>query len=301
MPLAISRGLATSLTAVLLWALGLTLIKYLSFFFGVLTQNFFRYLSAGAFMLILLYYSQGRHGIRFRATLKRSLIPAAFVTAFQTLTVYGVYTTKATIAAFLLRLSVVFVGLFSYILFREERAILVNRWYIIGTVISMTGVMGMSLKFDQPSVFLDYGALLVLLGSAFWGFYIVSLRFYLRDEDPLPFTSAVFSISSMMFLPLAILEGGIRRIQEIPPSVGLLLPFSGIIAVGLGNWMNMIAIKELGAVIPSTLQLLTPFVATVFLWIVVGEVATPIELLFGLLVVTGCGIVVKATTAQRSR
>ena len=287
------KGILAALTAVVLWALGVVLIKYLSYSFSVMFQNFFRYFSASIIMLIIYLYINKKKLYFSKDSFKKSLLPAFLVFVFQTVTVHGIYLTKASIASFLVRLNVIFVAIISFFLFEEERKKLLNKKYLVSIFLSMIGVSGLTLRVTTlyTGLSLDMGALLVLIGSVFWAFYGISINSFIRNEDPLLFTTLVFSNATIMFLPTILFNlnenTGISSYNTF-----FILVISGILSIGIGNWMNMIAIKELGIVTSSLIQQVIPFLAALFSYFMLGETLTLAELMFGLLIVVGVLLII---------
>jgi len=287
------KGILAALTAVVLWALGVVLIKYLSYSFSVMFQNFFRYFSASIIMLIIYLYTNKKKLYFSKDSFKKSLLPAFLVFVFQTVTVHGIYLTKASIASFLVRLNVIFVAIISFFLFEEERKKLLNKKYLVSIFLSMIGVSGLTLRVTTlyTGLSLDMGALLVLIGSVFWAFYGISINSFIRNEDPLLFTTLVFSNATIMFLPTILFNlnenTGISSYNTF-----FILVISGILSIGIGNWMNMIAIKELGIVTASLIQQVIPFLAALFSYFMLGETLTLAELMFGLLIVVGVLLII---------
>lgn len=287
------KGILAALTAVVLWALGVVLIKYLSYSFSVMFQNFFRYFSASIIMLIIYLYTNKKKLYFSKDSFKKSLLPAFLVFVFQTVTVHGIYLTKASIASFLIRLNVIFVAIISFFLFEEERKKLLNKKYLVSIFLSMIGVSGLTLRATTlyTGLSLDMGALLVLIGSVFWAFYGISINSFIRNEDPLLFTTLVFSNATIMFLPTILFNlnenTGISSYNTF-----FILVISGILSIGIGNWMNMIAIKELGIVTASLIQQVIPFLAALFSYFMLGETLTLAELMFGLLIVVGVLLII---------
>jgi len=289
------KGLLAIASTIILWSLAIVLIKYLSHYFDVATQNWIRYSSASLFLLLLSL--NRRKELMRMAFDKSTLLPALLIFTYQTLTVHGLYITKSTIASLLMRTSVVFTVLLSYILFKEERHIIKSKEFILGSLIAFVGVVGI---YYRPGEVIgqdeSLGMFLVLVGSLVWSGYIVSVRRFLKGRDPLLFTTVVISLSSLLFIPHVIVSGDLLQVLKTTLEVNVILVISGILGVGLGNWMNYIAMKELGAVIPSVLQLLVPLLTGILSFVILGETLLPNEVLFGVILLIGCSIVIWHTT-----
>ena len=287
------RGLFYAFMAAVCWSIGTIFVKFLQNFYGVNTQNAYRFLSAGL-LLMLIYLSRERDlPLGIYRVLRKATVAAVVVNIFQTILIAGIYLTKASTAAFLMRLSAVFVGLMGYIFYAEERKLVKNPKYLVGLALALVGVSGFTLKFGGGAIF-DLGALLILTSSVLWSLYIILLKKHSRDEDPLLFTSLIFIVGGTMFLPFSFAEGGLEQIVNAPVLVTFLLVFSGFISIGFSNWSNIVAINRVGAVVASTIQLIQPVLTAVFAVVLLSETIALREVLLGLVILAGNGLVVYA-------
>ena len=287
------RGLFYAFMAAVCWSIGTIFVKFLQNFYGVNTQNAYRFLSAGL-LLMLIYLSRERGlPLDIYRVLRKATVAAVVVNIFQTILIAGIYLTKASTAAFLMRLSAVFVGLMGYIFYAEERKLVKNPKYLVGLALALVGVSGFTLKFGGGAIF-DLGALLILTSSVLWSLYIILLKKHSRDEDPLLFTSLIFIVGGTMFLPFSFAEGGLEQIVNAPVLVTFLLVFSGLISIGFSNWSNIVAINRVGAVAASTIQLIQPVLTAVFAVVLLSEAIALREVLLGLTILAGNVLVVYA-------
>ncbi|RLE73230.1 MAG: hypothetical protein DRJ37_00845 [Thermoprotei archaeon] len=279
-------------TASLSWALGVALIKYLSASFTIVQQNFSRYLMAAFFLFAL--YSYFRREIPLSSErLVRALGPAFLVFLFQTPATTGIYLTKASTVAFLLRLNVVFLAVLAFIIYEDERRIIKDPLFLLGLLLGMVGVGGLTFKSGFDLNLIDLGAFLAGLSALMWALFILSIKYFLKEEDALAYSSIVYLEAGLMFMPFLVIEIPNSGFISPSPLELIILLFSGVISIGIGNWMNMVAVKNLGAMIPSMIQMLTPFLAAFFSYLLLGENMTVIEAFFGVLIVIGSGCSLK--------
>ncbi|MCD6510830.1 MAG: DMT family transporter [Thermoprotei archaeon] len=294
------KGYLGILGTLILWSWAVIFIKILASYFDPITQNFYRYSSAAlALTIISASLSNTRKHVRLKITWTL-IVPAVMVFLYQIFTVYGIYMTEATIAALLMRTNVIFTNAMSFLLFEEERRLIGTRKFMLGLLIAFIGIIGVTLRdsHDIGALTIDLGALMVLLGTIFWASYTVSVKISLREADPLILTTIVFSLASLFFLPVTLLLGDIGLVMKVSPDVNLMLIGSGILCVGIGNFLNYIAIMELGVAVTASLQLMTPLLTGVFSYMVMGERLTEMDLLFGGLLLLGCGMIIRQTTLQ---
>lgn len=284
----------SSLGAIILWSMGIIFIKYLSKFFTVSMQNFLRYLSAAVFLLMISLFL-GKFSINFIRKNFRYIFLAAFtVFLYQTISVTGVYLIPTTIATILMKLNVFFTSIMAYIVYSDEREIILSKRFLIGVFLAFFGTAGIAtegfnlknLSFSNQN-FIGY--ILIILGAFFWSLYTIIIKKIVADIDKLFLTAIIFIFSSPMFIPLTLFEGNF--LQNIGLEIFLILILSGILSVGLGNALNYISIEGLGASITSVIQLLTPFFTGIFSYVFLGERISLIDIFFGVMVITGCGII----------
>ncbi len=291
-----ARGYMAVAATIILWAWAVVFIKILSFFLDPVTQNFYRYLSATMFLYVLSGIRHERGGrVPSIITL---VLPATFVFLFQMFTVYGLYLTSPTVAALIMRTNAIFVNIMAYILVKEERAIISSKMFVVGLLLGLIGAMGLTAceGGDVGGISLDVGALLILAGTLFWASYVISIRILVKEAEPLKLTTRVFTLASSFFLPAVLLAGDVYRPLRLSWEINLLLLGSGVLCVGLGNFMNYIALKELGASVTSSLQLLIPLFTGIFSYITLGERLSLLHMMFGAMLLVGCGLILKATT-----
>ncbi|MEM2920709.1 MAG: DMT family transporter [Candidatus Bathyarchaeia archaeon] len=297
------KAAIAEISAIFLWALGNVFIAHLSIFFDNFTQNFFRYISAAVLLLVFsLTFYRGRYLASLRY-LKHLLALAAVVFLFQIFYVEGIVLASPTVGSLITRLSVVFVDLLSFLFFPEERALVRNTRFIIGTIVALIGVFGVVLSgsslFHTSSEFLE-GILSLFVASALWAVYTIILRVSLRKIDPLSTTTNTYLISGIMFAPLLATYGEFSKIFEVSTFVTLYLAFSGFISVGVGNLLNSYAIQRLGASLPANLQLLLPVFTGALSFIILNEPMPLEKLIASALTLLGCWLILSIRVNDKS-
>lgn len=285
------------LLTILLWSLGNIFIAYLNLFFDNYTQNFFRYISAAITLLIFSLALNRNKYFSSLKNLKTLTVPILTVFIFQIFNVYGIVFTTPTIGTLITRLSVIFVDIFSFFLFSEERVTIMNKKFIVGTLLSFLGVIGVvlsgsSLFYSSQMFFI--GVLLLILTSILWATYIVSVKVALRNSDPLSVSTNVFLISGAMYFPFSVLTGGVYKVFSESLAINFILVVSGILSIGIGNFLNYYAIQELGASLSTNLQLLIPIVTGILSVITFNEPMPFYKVVFSLLTLVGCWLVLRA-------
>ena len=297
----VKNGLICAITTLFLWSQAPIAIKYLSAYFDVNTQNFFRYILAGLF-LVALYYKEIIHEIH-KLSFLSLIIPATLLFLYQTAFVTGIYLTTATIAALLLRLTVIFTSFFAYLFFKEERAIITSKSFIVGTAIAMIGatliVITSGQIIDNSNVNI-LGSILIVLSDILWSLYLISVKMNLRNTNPQVLSSLLITLAGTFFLPISLIKKSIFAVLHAPPFANLLIIISGIMFVGVGNLLNYIAINELGVAIPSALQLASPLLTAISSIVIFHEEMPLSKIISGMFIMSGCSLIIYSSYTKQS-
>ena len=288
------------LLTVFLWALGFIFIAYLDLFLDNYTQNFFRFTSAGLFLLFFsLLLNKEKYLASFK-NFRRLLVPTVMVFAYQIFNVYGIALTTPTIGTLVTRLSVIFVDVLSFFLFSEEKAIIRDKGFLAGTGIALVGVFGVilsgsSLFYKDGAIVMFYlGILSLLVTAMLWAAYIISAKVLLEKVDPLSATTSIFLVSGFMYLPFSILSNGFFKIFEVGSIIIVYLVISGILSIGIGNLLNYYAMQKLGASVSTNLQLLIPLFTAILSVVFFGEPMPFEKIVSSAATLVGCWFIVRS-------
>jgi len=268
-----SRGRAY--TALLLstvgWALAPVFIRYLSAHYDPYTQSFVRYVSAA---VALVPWCLCRYPAEVRRALARwkALAAIALVTlVMQTAWTVAIYHTTATAAQLILKVQVPMVIIMSYLVFHEERFVILSPRFLIGTALALVGVAGVLMR--DPSVrwfpAFDLAFALLMLVNVLWSFYIVGSRHTCKDLHPVPMFTVVAVMVSVGFFPVMLLKGDTASIGAAGLWVGAVAFLSGMVSISIAHCAFHYAQVRLGAAFCTSLQLVNPlatYLVALFLW-----------------------------------
>ncbi len=126
------------------------------------------------------------------------------------------------------------------------------------------------------------GGALIALATLAWGIdNNLSQRLSLRD--PLQIATLKAAGASLPMLGLALLLG--HRFPLLPATLALLV--IGALGYGISIWLDLLALRDLGAAREAVLFATAPFVGALFSLLVLGDAATPTLLLAAALMVAG--------------
>lgn len=287
-----SVGTLACLGAVCCWSSGPVFIRLLSAHVDVYTQNFFRYLIACAFWLPFLIFYCRKHKPG-KVIWVKSFWPAVINVCSQVLWASALYYIDPGFTVLLSKSSTVWVIVFSFMLFADERLILKNKRLWVGFVLSIVGVVGvMMFKEGFGSEKTLTGVILVLMFSLVWAVYTVSIKVCFKNID-VRVGFSVISIYTVVGLGvLALLFGEPSQAFSIGLRPWAYIVFSGVLSIAFAHTLFYTSIKRIGATIPSLVLLVTPFTTLLVSHLVIGESLSGFQWVFGIVLTVGCGFIV---------
>lgn len=276
---------------VLVWSISPVLIKWLSRYFDIHTQNFYRFLAAGISLSLMARINYPGPWSTALKKLRSFLWPAIFVIATQILWVSGIYLSKASLAVLMGKLDLIFIILFSCLIFHDERKVVKSNRFKLGVILALIGVTGVTLGQGRVSVEIGWGMVLIFLSRITWALYTVTVKITTAKFPSIISSALVMSIGSAFLFPVGLRWGHLRQLLETPFWVGVLLFASGIICIGVGQGLFHRNVQKIGTVITSSFILSTPLLTLVFAYLLLGERLTLFQILSGLLIMTGCYII----------
>jgi drug/metabolite transporter (DMT)-like permease len=272
---------AMLLGTVLLWALNVTVTKYM-FDHGwkPLAYGTIRYFVAISLFWVFTYYRERSFRIA-RADLRFVLIAALMIFLNQLCFVYGVKLAHASTVALLLGTTPIFIGLIS-VAFGLER-IASSFW--IAALITFGGVALIAVANGSVGSSL-HGTLLAIATAATWGCYSVAIAQLMRSYSPFRISALVLAIG---WVPLALVS--IPQLGEEHFSFGwkVWLGF-GYAVIGplfLTNILWFTSIDRVGASRAALFANMQPFFAVFFALILLGESLHVLEIAGGVLIFAG--------------
>lgn len=144
------------------------------------------------------------------------------------------------------------------------------------------------------------GDLMFIAGAVFWAIYSVLARIASRRFTPVSTTVYGTAFGTLVLIPLAVLEGGVGRLQSAPPEalagVAYLAVFGTVGAFVLFN----LGVARIGAARASAFALLVPVVGVLSSVALLGERLGPLTILGGVVVLIGLWLVEHRGTAHQA-
>lgn len=270
------------LGTVLLWALNITVTKYM-FERGWLPLAYgtIRYFAAISLFWIFTYRRERSFRVE-REDWPLVLLAALFIFANQVCFVYGVKLAQASTVALLLGATPVFIGVITVVLRLEA----LSKAFWIGALVTFAGV-GLVAAAAEGGVGSSLDGDLIAIATAFtWAAYTVSIAPLMRRYSPYRISAVVLAIG---WVPLAALASVQLGDESFSFGWKVWLGF-GYAVVGplfLTNILWFTAIDRVGPSRASLFGNLQPFFAVVFALVLLGESLHPLEIAGGVLIFAG--------------
>ena len=269
------------LGTVLLWALNITVTKYM-FEHGwrPLAYGTIRYFVAIALFWAFTYWRERSFRIA-RSDVKLVLLAALMIFLNQLCFVYGVKLAHASTVALLLGTTPIFIGLISLVLRLEH----LPGGFWIGALITFGGVALIALANGDVGASLQ-GTLIAIATAFTWACYSVTIAPLMRRYSPYRISALVLAIG---WVPLAALASAQLGEESFSFGWKVWLGF-GYAVIGplfLTNILWFTAIDRVGASRASLFANLQPFFAVFFALILLSESLDSLEIAGGVLIFAG--------------
>jgi len=282
------------------WSLGPIFIEQLTRYVDSRTQNALRYTVACLFWLPVLVHFM-RVGKFDRRTWSLAVVPTLANVIMQSLWAVIFYYVGPAFAVLLSKTSVLWVAAFSLLFFADERPLIRSHRFWLGLTLSFVGLLGVLCfkeGFSTPQT--STGIFIALVCAFMWGLYAISVKITLKDIDS-RCGFAVISIYTTIALWVgALWFGRPAECLDMPLSGWVGVIVSGITAIALGHVFFYTAIKRIGATVPSLVILAQPLVVFSISSFVFHERLNGLQLLFGMILLSGAALSVWAQEHVKS-
>ena len=276
------------------WSAGPIFIKYFTGYIDFWTQNFLRYLTACIFWLPFLIYSVRKRKVK-NIIWKIALLPAAANVVMQCFWAASFYYIDPTFMNLLIKSSLVWIAIFSIVFFEDERPLVRSKRFWLGLTLSVAGVCGvLACKEGFAERTTIIGIILALFAAFFWAVYTLTVRAAFKQADS-RISFAVICIYTVLGLGLLeLIFGEFAESLHMGVRQWLYLIISGIIPIAISHVLYYMAIKRIGATIPSLVLLASPFTVLAGSYIVFGETLSALQVVFGLVLIAGSALAIWA-------
>jgi drug/metabolite transporter (DMT)-like permease len=178
------------------------------------------------------------------------------------------------------RSTVIFTALLALILFPEERHVIRQWQFQVGTVLGLIGAVGVVCFQEgwQAGAMPLRGFAIAFVASFCWALYSVLVKRPSAMLGPIRSFGIVSFITSLLLLPLTIAFGKIETPLHVEARVNIILIVSAVTCISLAHVLYYVAIKKVGVALSQTLQLICPAGALGLSAFFFGERLTPAQL-----------------------
>ncbi|HEX3620521.1 MAG TPA: DMT family transporter [Candidatus Udaeobacter sp.] len=262
----LSKGYAAVFATVAIWSLPSLFMYYLNRFYDPWAQNFYRYSVACIAIAPLVLWRAHRLGqsINMRAV-RLCFLPCVPNVVHQVTQVMALFYIGPGVYTIFTRASVIFTALLALAFFPEERFVIRQWKFQIGTCLGLLGAFGV-IWFQPNAISHDQhvalpGLLIAFTATFCWALYGVLIKRPSAQLGSIRSFGIVSFITSGLLFPLTLIFGKIDTPIHTGAQANLILILSAVICITLAHVLYYVAIQQIGVALSQTLQLLCPAIA----------------------------------------
>src|SRR5437660_8688102 len=257
----LSEGYAAVFATILIWSTPSLFQYYLNRYYDPWAQNFYRYLVACVSIAPFLIYRIRRREqpVDWRA-ITICFVPCLPNVVHQVTQVIALSYMGPGVYTIFTRASVIFTALLALAFFPEERHVIRQWQFQLGTALGLIGAFGV--VWFQPgwkSGHIALPGLFVAFTATFcWALYGILVKRPSAQLGSIRSFGLISFITSALLLPLTCAFGKIGTPLHVGLHVNLILIVSAVSCITLAHVLYYVAIREIGVALAQTLQLLCP-------------------------------------------
>ncbi len=280
---------ALLLSTVLIWGFNYAIVKMTFRYFHPIAFNAVRFTVSSAAMFLVL--KMRGEGLRIASHDIRRILWLGFIANafYQFLFVLGLARTGAGNGALIMALSPVFAFLIGVATGRER----FSRGVLIGIIMSLAGVAAIVAFGSEGISFAGSwrGDLLMMAASICWGWQSAESTRLLGKYGPIRLTVATMIAGTAMMVPMSLPWIIAQPWPSIAPIAWLGLGYSALLSIAYGYFVWAHALNTIGVARTSVFNNLTPIVALLAGWLLLGENPLASQIAGVVLVLVGVFIV----------
>src|SRR5205807_1632825 len=257
----LSKGYAAVFATVFIWSLPSLFMYYLNRFYDPWAQNFYRYSVACIAIVPFVLWQIRRGGPRIDMhAIALCLVPCVPNVVHQITQVIALFYMGPGVYTIFTRASVIFTALLALAFFPEERHVIRQWQFQLGTLLGLIGAFGV--VWFQPgwqSGHIALPGLFIAFTATFcWALYGILVKRPSAQLGSIRSFGLISLITSALLLPLTCVFGKIGTPLQVGSHVNLVLIISAITCITLAHVLYYVAIHKIGVALAQTLQLLCP-------------------------------------------
>jgi drug/metabolite transporter (DMT)-like permease len=262
----LSKGYSAVFATVFIWSVPSLFMYYLNRSYDPWAQNFYRYSVACIAIMPLLLYQIRRGGPRIDMhAVKLCFLPCLPNVVHQVTQVMALFYIGPGVYTIFTRASVIFTALLALAFFPEERVIIRQWQFQLGTLLGLIGAFGViwfQANADLHSQHVALPGLFIAFTATFcWALYGVLIKRPSAELGSIRSFGLVSLITSALLFPLTLAFGKIATPLHAGAQSNLVLIISAVTCITLAHVLYYVAIREIGVALSQSLQLLCPAIA----------------------------------------
>ena len=276
-----SEGYAAVFATIVIWSTPSLFQYYLNRYYDPWAQNFYRYCVACLAIAPLMIYriQSGEQRLNWRAVIL-CFFPCLPNVVHQITQVMALFYMGPGVYAIFTRASVIFTALLALAFFPEERHVIRQWQFQLGTLLGLVGAFGV--VWFQPgwkSGHIALPGLFIAFTATFcWALYGILVKRPSAQLGSIRSFGLISLITSALLLPLTCVFGKIGAPLHAGWHVNLILIISAVTCITLAHVLYYVAIHKIGVALAQTLQLLCPAGALALSAWIFGERLTHAQL-----------------------
>ncbi len=296
----LSRGYLALFTTVAIWSAPSLFQYYLNRYYDPWSQNFYRYSVACMAIAPFVYYQMRRGAPKIDLhAIAICFIPCLPNVIHQITQVVALFYMGPGVYAIFIRSSVIFTALLALIFFPEERDIIRQWQFQVGTVLGLIGAFGVIWFQAGPHdrhIALP-GLAIAFTASFCWALYSTLIKRPSARLGSVRSFGIISVITSALLLPLTCLFGKIATPIHVGTHVNLILIISAVTCITIAHVLYYVAIQEIGVALAQTLQLLCPLGALALSAWIFGEQLTTAQVWSSAILLLGAFLAMRVKPA----
>src|SRR5215475_9804195 len=279
----LSEGYAAVFATVIIWSTPSLFMYYLNRYYDPWAQNFYRYLVAClAIAPLVIYQTHRGASLIDRRAVMMCLVPCIPNVVHQVTQVVALFYIGPGVYTIFTRASVIFTALLALAFFPEERLVIRQWQFQIGTLLGLIGAFGViwfqaNANSNDQHIALP-GLFIAFTATFCWALYGVLIKRPSTELGSIRSFGVVSFITSTLLLPLTLAFGKIGTPLHAGVEANLVLIISAVTCITLAHVLYYVAIREIGVALSQSLQLLCPAIAMALSAWLYGERLTHAQL-----------------------
>ena len=276
------KGYLLCFFGVFTWSFSEIMVKMLQGSVGPVSLSFLRFFFGSIFLYLIILLKKDTKDLFSFVIKRRNLMLFASIVGLglsNVLYFIGLQFTQANVGAAMYTTYTIFISIYSIFLLNERTNISLK---LIGYVIGFMGASILVTNF-QFNLFIEptylIGNFLLLLAAAIWACYsVMGKMIFQRLPDvknaEIKFNALAFLLACVPILIVLFFTPEVNTFFFYTINDWLIIMIMAIISTGLGLFIFFIGIKKIEVSRGISMALLKPIIATVFAFLILGEIPT---------------------------